>query len=818
MRNIILITALLSCLPFLAQAQYPANPGKMRLGIQTTGQGLVFVTDTVPTWTPSNVANAWMALDTSANQLWCYANAAWGLCSGDGVDSLRFASDTLWVYQGGDSLGVEIIAGVSMTAGSGIEIVGDSINVNGQFTINDSGIFDSTETRTFSIGTMPYEKFWDDYAPGTAFKGFFYSPNYWGGTGVGNIQVDDDVYNRIEFFNDGTLFIGTEKFEPGTSSAAYIELSSNNSFTNRGQINLSGRIDANTYRYVLPFTSPSTTLNDTTIMAWRGLGSSAEPIGFIPKPTAGATVTASNGLTKTGDDIKLGGTLTESTTIAGGANNITITSSGTPIIGISTGSIGGGTFESRGASTNTYLTPLVVSRQTTATAAAGLGGRIAYNLELSSGSQTTAGYLGMKWADPTAGAHTTDFEIIMKNNAVDDTQLRLTGLGQLSLPKYTTNTFIGSGWGRLAVDASGVVVVDTTSAGGSGDPDQTLSLSGDTLTISGAGGNSVVLPAGVSGSGTVNTIPKFTAATAIGDSQLTDDGTLISAGGTAGLRLPQGTTAQRPTGAAGISRYNTTNGAMEYYGASDWEVPALSANATGKGTVNQIPFYDANGRLANNAIITKSTDGLKITHTTDAFATAGLVVQNTGSGSQSARTTWYGQSSSMFLGVTSETYPGFVDMGFILTGSDASGGQLLGTIGNSPLTLRTNSIDRARITGDGKMGIGNLAPQTTLHITGSFSRGAPVTKTADFTVAATENWLIVNNASAITTVTLPAASTNTGRELMLKNLSAVYTVISASSNVVPIDGTAAGTAILPATAGAWATLVSDGTNWIIMQQ
>lgn len=41
-------------------------------------------------------------------------------------------------------------------------------------------------------------------------------------------------------------------------------------------------------------------------------------------------------------------------------------------------------------------------------------------------------------------------------------------------------------------------------------------------------------------------------------------------------------------------------------------------------------------------------------------------------------------------------------------------------------------------------------------------------------------------------------------------------VNSASSNVVPLACGAAGTAILPATYGAWATLVSDGANWIIM--
>lgn len=100
-------------------------------------------------------------------------------------------------------------------------------------------------------------------------------------------------------------------------------------------------------------------------------------------------------------------------------------------------------------------------------------------------------------------------------------------------------------------------------------------------------------------------------------------------------------------------------------------------------------------------------------------------------------------------------------------------------------------------------------------VIGSFARGAPVTKTADFTVAATENWLINNKSGSTCTVTLPAASSFTGREIYIKTIQA-QTVVSASSNVVPLAGGAASTAILAATAGKWALLVSDGTNWIIM--
>lgn len=92
----------------------------------------------------------------------------------------------------------------------------------------------------------------------------------------------------------------------------------------------------------------------------------------------------------------------------------------------------------------------------------------------------------------------------------------------------------------------------------------------------------------------------------------------------------------------------------------------------------------------------------------------------------------------------------------------------------------------------------------------------PVTKTADFSVASGEKWIINNKAGSSCVVTLPTASDNVGRELHLQNYQA-QTLVSASSNVIPLAGGAAGTAILGAVAGANATLVSDGTNWVLTQ-
>ena len=137
-------------------------------------------------------------------------------------------------------------------------------------------------------------------------------------------------------------------------------------------------------------------------------------------------------------------------------------------------------------------------------------------------------------------------------------------------------------------------------------------------------------------------------------------------------------------------------------------------------------------------------------------------------------------------------------------------------VSNSATTATSANTASAIVARDanGDFTARNIAA-TNLDLSGYIDRGAPVTKTADFTVAATENWLINNKASSCT-VTLPTASGFAGRELMFKNLAA-FTVVSASSNVKPIGTNTAGTAILPATAGTWCTLVSDGTNWIVMQ-
>jgi hypothetical protein len=98
---------------------------------------------------------------------------------------------------------------------------------------------------------------------------------------------------------------------------------------------------------------------------------------------------------------------------------------------------------------------------------------------------------------------------------------------------------------------------------------------------------------------------------------------------------------------------------------------------------------------------------------------------------------------------------------------------------------------------------------------GTISQQKPLAITATTsTIANTEVTVIYGSSSAHTT-TLPAASTNPGKIFNMKNVTP-QTVSSASANIVPRIGGAAGTAILSAIQGSWATLQSDGVNWTII--
>jgi len=188
-------------------------------------------------------------------------------------------------------------------------------------------------------------------------------------------------------------------------------------------------------------------------------------------------------------------------------------------------------------------------------------------------------------------------------------------------------------------------------------------------------------------------------------------------------------------------------------------------------------------------------------------ATGNVTIANTGVLSFSAGTTGLTPSATTTGAVTLA--------GTLAIANGGTNGTSTPTAGAVPYGTGTAyAFTAAGTSGQVLTSAGASAPTWTTPAVNTVS--APVTKTADFTVATGEAWLINNKSGSTCTVTLPAAASWTGRQLIFKNMQA-QTVVSASSNVVPIDSTTAGTAILLDVVGNWATMVSDGTNWIIMQ-
>lgn len=113
-----------------------------------------------------------------------------------------------------------------------------------------------------------------------------------------------------------------------------------------------------------------------------------------------------------------------------------------------------------------------------------------------------------------------------------------------------------------------------------------------------------------------------------------------------------------------------------------------------------------------------------------------------------------------------------------------------------------------------RVGIGTATPTAKLQVNGSFALSAPVTVTTDYTVAATA-YYIISNRVGTNLLTLPAVATSAGRILKVQTRTASL-VQSATANVTQKAGGSATQAILPATIGAWAELVCDGSTWIIV--
>jgi hypothetical protein len=224
--------------------------------------------------------------------------------------------------------------------------------------------------------------------------------------------------------------------------------------------------------------------------------------------------------------------------------------------------------------------------------------------------------------------------------------------------------------------------------------------------------------------------------------------------------------------------------------------PTTTPALTVAGTSGGIPYFSSGTTWASSAALTQYGvvygGGAGATPVATAAGTTGQVLTATTGGAP----TWAAPATS-----------GTVTSVSVVTANGFAG--TVATATTTPAITLTTSITGV-LKGNG------TAISAAVVNTDYFAPSAPVTKTANFIVADTEVWLINNKTGSTCTVTLPTASSWTGRVLRFQNYQ-VQTVVSASSNVVPLAGGAAGTSILLASSGDAATLVSDGSNWLMTQ-
>jgi len=225
---------------------------------------------------------------------------------------------------------------------------------------------------------------------------------------------------------------------------------------------------------------------------------------------------------------------------------------------------------------------------------------------------------------------------------------------------------------------------------------------------------------------------------------------------------------------------------------------AVSRGGTGlsAGTSGGVPYFSSTSTIASSALLTQYGvvygGGAGAAPVATAAGTTGQVLTATTGGAP----TWANPATS----------------GTVTSVSVVSANGFAGTVATATTTpaITLTTTITGLLKGNG------TAISAAVANTDYVPLSTVITKTADYTITGTDTWIINNKTGSALTLTFPAASSWTGRYITVKNMQA-QAVNSASSNIVPIDSTTAGTAILLGVVGNWATMVSDGTNWIIMQ-
>ncbi len=205
---------------------------------------------------------------------------------------------------------------------------------------------------------------------------------------------------------------------------------------------------------------------------------------------------------------------------------------------------------------------------------------------------------------------------------------------------------------------------------------------------------------GVSGSGTINRIPKFTAASTLGNSLLTDNGTTVTNSGNLAMTtgyLTLGQAAVDPaTTVGGTYYFNTSSGRVRCYSAGSWQNCGPDDGldeVTRRGSFAAVPLsFTATGYA--NAVMSVTANTV-----------AGVYIQSAGAGSGNGLQI---VGSGLSNGVNVST--------------DGTAGRFVNTLGGQALYASGSAQIDGTLTlppGTARLGVGTGSPSYPLHVVGN---------------------------------------------------------------------------------------------------
>ncbi len=616
---------------FFLNAQYPSAGTKIRLGWQTTGDGLVYRGAGAPTFTPTGMNNAWLYMDTDNGDLYGYVSGSWQLVGGgltmpfDSItfninegdaseQELKYSADKGYLQYGGvDSVQIPILPGIWYVRNDTSVTIPKGTVVRASGTLGASGRI--KVKHMIANGSIPAM-----YVLGIAMQDIAVGADGYVMTQGKIRQVNTTAYTEgAVLYADVDTLGGLTQTEPGNgylklpiafvvNSAANgtlaVRIDAGSSLRDLHDVDTTGRVGGSVLRYdsTAGYWKASTTAgivaSDTSVFVRQYQLSGTS--GYLPKYTTDTTL-GNSVMYESSSKIGIGTTSPEQVLDVNGIARFR-----------HNGGSGGGPIEisdrnstfSQGINWNVYWTGSAWKYRNSD-----------YGSLFVFGNQGDLAFLNTALGT-AEGAPTFRERFRVKEDGTF-------GIGT-DAPSRTLDVNGIARFRHSGGNAGGPIEISDRSGSNTQSLNWNIYYDGTTWRYrnSDYGASLGFTSTGDfafsnMATGTAGNAVTFRERFRITDAGRVGIGTTSPArslhiSATDAVRIPVGTTAQQSTSANGDIRYNTDKANFEWYSVSGWREPVNAARSPAAGLANRFAKFDANGLLDTSAILIQANNRIGI--------------------------------------------------------------------------------------------------------------------------------------------------------------------------------------------------------------